>query len=45
MITTWYKVSRIMGQIIPPTFPWFTFEGIVDEIMKDPEFKKEDGSN
>lgn len=45
MITQWYAVSKIMHMILPQSFPYFTFEGIVEEIRKDPNYKsKEDGS-
>ena len=43
MVSQWYFVSKIMGTIIPHTFPYFTFAGLVEEIRKDPNFKsKED---
>jgi len=43
MLSQWYFVSKIMGNIIPAMFPYFTFAGIVEEIRNDPNFKsKED---
>lgn len=39
MISQWYYVSKIMGNIIHADFPYFTFKGIVEEIRKDPNFK------
>ena len=41
LVTQWYGVSKIMGRIIPKSFPFLTFEGLVEEIGKDPNFKKE----
>jgi len=43
LVSQWYFVSKIMHTIIPSTFPYFTFAGLVEEIRKDPNFKgKED---
>jgi hypothetical protein len=42
LVSQWYFVSKIMGNIIPKTFPYFTFAGLVDEIRKDPNFKGKD---
>jgi len=42
LISQWYFVSKVMGEIIPYTFPYLTFQGIVDEIEKDPNYKKPD---
>ena len=39
LVSPWYMVSKIMGSIIPQTFPYFTFSGLVEEIRKDPNFK------
>ena len=43
MVSQWYFVSKIMCTLIPKTFPYFTFAGIVEEIRKDPNFKSKDG--
>lgn len=40
LVTQWYAVSKIMGVIIPKTFPYLTFQGLTEEIGKDPNFKK-----
>jgi len=42
MITSWYMVSKIMAHLIPKTFPWFTFKGIMEEIREDPNYKKKE---
>lgn len=42
MVTQWYFVSKIMTERITPDYPYFTFQGIVEEIRKDPNFKKKD---
>ena len=42
MVSQWYFVSKIMGQIIPAQFSYFTFTGLVEEIRKDPNFKKKE---
>lgn len=42
MVGQWYFVSKIMGVIIPITFPYFTFAGLVEEIRKDPNFKSKE---
>jgi len=39
MVTQWYGVSKVMHTILPYDFPYFTFEGIVEEIRKDPNYK------
>ena len=39
LVSQWYFVSKIMGTIIPPSFPYFTFVGLTEEIRKDPNFK------
>jgi len=44
MVTQWYGVSKVMHLILPQSFPYFTFEGIVEEIRKDPNYKTEDGN-
>jgi len=45
LVTQWYFVSKIMHTIIPKSFPYFTFVGLVEEINKDPNYKpKEDKS-
>ena len=41
-VSQWYHVSKIMGRILPSTFPYFTFDGLVEEIRKDPNFKSKD---
>jgi len=41
-VSQWYFVSKIIGHLIPRTFPYFTFKGIVEEINKDPNFKKKE---
>jgi len=42
MVSQWYFVSKIMGTIIPATFSYFTFAGLVEEIRKDPNFKSKE---
>lgn len=42
LVTQWYKVSKIMATNITHDYPYFTFQGIVEEIMKDPSFKHGD---
>ena len=43
LIKEWYFVSKIMSQIIPKTFPYFTFKGLTEAIKDDPNFNKPDG--
>lgn len=42
LVSQWYFVSKIMGTIIPATFPYFTFAGLTEEIRKDPNFKSKE---
>ena len=42
MINQWYFVQKIMGQMIPGYFPYFTYEGLLDCLHNDPNFKKKD---
>lgn len=42
LVSQWYFVSKIMGSIIGPGFPYNTFVGLWDEIRKDPNYKKKD---
>jgi len=41
-VSQWYFVCKIMSHMVPKTFPYFTFKGIVEEIKKDPNYKKKD---
>lgn len=44
MVTQWYFVSKIMAQQISGDYPYFTFQGLVEEIRKDPNFKPREDS-
>lgn len=41
-VSQWYFVCKILAHMIPRTFPYCTFRGLVEEIKKDPNFKKKD---
>ena len=46
MINQWYFVQKIMGQLLPGYYPYITFQGLVECINNDPNFKSdEDGNN
>jgi len=38
-VKKWYYVSKIMGQIIPGSFPYNTYQELWIEIMDDPTYK------
>lgn len=40
LVSQWYFVCKVMGQLVSGQFPYFTFEGIVEEMRNDPNFKK-----
>lgn len=40
LVTQWYHVSKIMSTIVPGSFGYFTFCGLYEEILKDPNFKQ-----
>jgi len=40
LVTAMYKVERVMGYQIGPDFPLAKFYLILEEIEKDPEFKR-----
>jgi len=42
MIFQWYAVQKIMGTLIPAYFPYITYQGLVECIGEDPNFKKEE---
>lgn len=44
MIMQWYFVSKIMKQMFTGTFPYFTFQELIECIYKDPEYKKTEES-
>ena len=42
MVQQWYFVQKIMAQMVPPYYPYITYQGIVECINEDPNFKGED---
>lgn len=38
----WYYIGKIFGQILPGTFPLFTFEELWYQVTQDPEYKKKE---
>jgi hypothetical protein len=41
-IKRWYYTSKIMKYIFPGNYPEFVFSEIWEQIMTDPEYKKEE---
>lgn len=44
MVQQWYAVCKIMSHMVPRTFPYFTFKGILDSIKEDPNYKNKKGN-
>lgn len=42
LVKEWYAMSREMKQFIPITFPYFTFQGFMQEAGKESEQRKTD---
>lgn len=38
----WYYIGKIFGQILPGSFPLYTFEELWLQVTQDPEYKKEE---
>lgn len=45
MIKEWYYVSKIMGKVFEPEFPYFVFKAISECIREDPSFKSSKEEN
>jgi hypothetical protein len=39
MINQWYFVQKIMGNLLPAYYPYLTYQGLVECINNDPNFK------
>ena len=43
LVKTWYYVSKIMSTIINKEFPYYTFEALLEQVLKDPSETKQEG--
>jgi len=41
LIKKWYFISKVMCRNIGKQYPYFTFNGLAEQIREDPNFKKE----